>query len=297
MPPQVDLETLVSACAGGGTDRKIACETLVEDNAADKEDSSDDDDAGREAPPDFPPESFWLSKDAELDWFDRNAFLERKESAKGINSNSNPTTAHPNLNPGSNSSSQRFLKSKASLLFGLPKTQKMNYVWKTCSKPANIRLFPAKRTESIGKVVAEPSSPKVSCMGRVRSKRGCRKSLSTGEKPTEDHAETGGDKRRTGFYSRLLSMFRTNRSHKPAKKIEAGPKREEPEPEPGRKSVKAAKMRDVPISAEPVPEPPGLGGMRRLSSARKSECWAAEEIKAAISEAFETERRRGGHNG
>nr|GLL36416.1 uncharacterized protein LOC109181111 [Ipomoea trifida] len=228
MPPQVDLETLVSACAGGGTDRKIACETLVEDTAGDKEDSAGDDDAGREAPPDFPPESFWLSKDAEID-----------------------------------------------------------------CKPANIRLFPAKRTVSIEKVAAEPSSPKVSCMGRVRSKRGCRKSSSTREKPTEDHPETGGEKRRTGFYSRLLSMFRSNRSHKSAKNIKTEPKREEP----GRKSVKATKMRDVPISAEPVAEPPGLGGMRRLSSARKSESWAAEEIKAAISEAFETDRRRASHNG
>lgn len=293
MPPQVDLETLVSACAGGGTDRKIACETLVEDNTVDNEDDADED-AGREAPPDLPPESFWLSKDAEIDWFDRNAFLERKESAKGINLNSNPTAAHPNLNPGSNSSSQRFLKSKASLLFGLPKTQKMNYVWKTCSKPANIRLFPPKRTESVDKVVAEPSSPKVSCMGRVRSKRGCRRSSSTRETPeaAEDQPGTGGDKRKTGLYSRLLSMFRPNRSRKSVKKIETEPA----QPAPIRKSVKAAKMRDVPISAEPVAEPPGLGGMRRLSSARKSESWAAEEIKAAISEAFDTDRRRG-HNG
>ncbi|KAJ0089022.1 hypothetical protein Patl1_32532 [Pistacia atlantica] len=35
--PQVDLETLVSACAGGGScDNKIACETL----ATDKDDNN-----------------------------------------------------------------------------------------------------------------------------------------------------------------------------------------------------------------------------------------------------------------
>ncbi|MCD7452657.1 hypothetical protein HAX54_017717 [Datura stramonium] len=52
-----------------------------------------------ELPTDFPPESFWLSKDAEFDWFDRNAFLDRKQSTKGIGPN---TT---NLNPAKRSES------------------------------------------------------------------------------------------------------------------------------------------------------------------------------------------------
>ncbi|XP_059630127.1 uncharacterized protein LOC132273117 [Cornus florida] len=54
--PQVDLETIVSVC-GGGNDRKIACETLADgDNLRENPDLT-------EVPPDFPPESFWLSKD------------------------------------------------------------------------------------------------------------------------------------------------------------------------------------------------------------------------------------------
>lgn len=270
MPPQVDIETLVSACTGGGgTDRKIACETLAEGDSTEKE-----------VPPDFPPESFCLSKDAELDWVDQNAFLERKESAKGKNTNQ---TTHPNLNPGPNSSSQRFVKPKASLL-GFPKTQKMNYVWKTCSKPASTRLFPPKRSESIERSAAEPGSPKVSCMGRVRSKRGCRKSASARETTAGDRTITGGNNHKIGFYSRLLSMFKSNRRLKPAPKLE--------EPNPDRNIAGGTKKRDGPISVELPSEPPGLGAVRRLSSARKPDSWAAEEIKNAISGSFETERRR-----
>nr|GMD78460.1 Calcium/calmodulin-dependent protein kinase [Ipomoea batatas] len=266
--PQVDLETLVSACAGGGADRKIACETLAVDGAADDKDDSDDEIEEKEViPVDFPPESFWLSKDAEYDWFDRNAFLERKESTKGINPNPTTTTTHPS----SNSGSQRFLKPKASII-GLPKTQKTAYAEskrRTCNKPANIRLFPPRRTESMGKPVAEPSSPKVSCMGRVRSKRRRRRSSSKREKPVE-RSRSGRENRKLGFYSRFVSMFMSDRNHKPAKKVEKERKGEPPVP--ARKSVKTKKAREIPISTEPVAEPPGLGSMnRRYSGGTQSE--------------------------
>ncbi|KAI3801419.1 hypothetical protein L1987_29524 [Smallanthus sonchifolius] len=79
---QVDLEALASVCGVG--DRKITCETLADESQAQAIPES--------TVLDYAPESFWLSKDAEFDWFDRNAFLERKESIKG-NSNS------LNLNP------------------------------------------------------------------------------------------------------------------------------------------------------------------------------------------------------
>ncbi|KAJ8532707.1 hypothetical protein K7X08_015596 [Anisodus acutangulus] len=212
---QVDLETLVSACAGGGNDRKVACETLAGGGGEKPvKDDLDDEEKQPELPPDFPPESFWLSKDAEFDWFDRNAFLDRKQSTKGIGPN---TT---NLNPGSNSSSQRFsstLKTKASII-GFPNTQKSSYVdskRRTC-KPANIRLFPAKRSESTLKAassVNEPSSPNVSCMGRVRSKRGRRRPLEKKSKKIENKSLERSRSRssKTGFCSRLLSIFRSNK--------------------------------------------------------------------------------------
>ncbi|TMW94040.1 hypothetical protein EJD97_010823 [Solanum chilense] len=287
--PQVDLETLVSACAGGGSDRKVACETLADsDGDGEKrvKDDLDDEEKQSEHPPDFPPESFWLSKDAEFDWFDRNAFLDRKQSTKGIGHN-----------PGSNSSSQRFsstLKSKASII-GFPKTQKTSFIdskRRTC-KPANIRLFPAKRSESTLKSasVTEPSSPKVSCMGRVRSKRRSRsrrsseKSKKCEKNSLERSRSNNGEKRKSGFCSRLLSIFRSNRSNKkPARsstdKTLGSKSTTEPiNPLRKSKSVSVGKTRGgAPVSVEPV----GLGGMKRFSSGRRSGSWGGDEINAVV---------------
>ncbi|KAK4730728.1 hypothetical protein R3W88_023716 [Solanum pinnatisectum] len=292
--PQVDLETLVSACAGGGSDRKVACETLADSDDGEKR--VKDEEKQSEHPPDFPPESFWLSKDAEFDWFDRNAFLDRKQSTKGIGPN---TT---NMNPGSNSGSQRFsstLKSKASII-GFPKTQKTSYVdskRRTC-KPANIRLFPAKRSESTLKSasVTEPSSPKVSCMGRVRSKRRSRsrrsseKSKKCEKNSLERSRSNNGEKRKSGFCSRLLSIFRSNRSNKkPArsstdKTLGSKSTTEQIKPLRKSKSVSVGKTRGgAPVSVEPVfTEPAGLGGMKRFSSGRRSESWGGDEINAVV---------------
>ncbi|KAL2509203.1 hypothetical protein Fot_32850 [Forsythia ovata] len=269
--PQVDVEVLVTSCAGGGNDRKIVCETLVDGGVHGYPPKNDD---NPDNSTDMPPESFWVSKDAEYDWIDRNAFYERKESNKG---NSNSANLNSNINPGSNSNSQRYsinLKSKASII-GLPKTQKTTYVdsrRKNC-KPVNIRLFP-KRSESVGKTtisMAEPSSPKVSCMGRVRSKR-CRRrsnSLKKNEKPT-----IGGEKQKSGFYSKLISMFRSRKSHKKQVRSRSGRVEEEPTViEPMRKSV-SIKVREIPISVEPVSEPPALGEMTRFASGRRSDSWA-----------------------
>lgn len=277
---QVDVEVLVTACTGGGNDRKIVCETLVDDGG--DSDPPENDENPNDSPPDFPPESFWLSKDAEYDWFDRHAFYERKESTKG---NSNSANLNSNMNPGSNSNSLRFssnLKSKASII-GLPKTQKTTYVdsrRKNC-KPANIRLFP-KRPESVGKAtvsMAEPSSPKVSCMGRVRSKR-CRcrsNSLKKNEKPV-DKPRIGGEKLKTGFYSKVISMFRSKKGKKRPVKCTGGRVEEEPTvAEPIRKCV-SIRVRNIPISVEPVAEPPSLGDMMRFSSGRRSQSLSAEDI-------------------
>ncbi|KVH94571.1 hypothetical protein Ccrd_003364 [Cynara cardunculus var. scolymus] len=97
---QLDLESLVAGGHG-----KDACETLVVEHGDAPEDPEIPDSTLVEVPADFPPESFWLSKDAEFDWFDRNAFLERKESTRG---NSNSMNLNPNVNPGhSNPNSQR----------------------------------------------------------------------------------------------------------------------------------------------------------------------------------------------
>ncbi|XP_047978069.1 uncharacterized protein LOC125220005 [Salvia hispanica] len=235
--PQVDLETLVAACAGGGNDRKITCETLA----------ADDDNA---ATSDIPPESFWLSKDAEYEWFDRNAFYERKDSTRGNSNSISSSTHHAAASATSNSNPQRSFKS----IIGLPKTQKTAFVEskRRACKPPNIRLFPKRSGSSAGKPTAEPGSPKVSCMGRVRSKRARRRSNSirkTNDKPAE--------KKKTGLYSKVMSLFGSKK-----KAPRSGSRRVmESIHEPARISVS--------VKAPVCSEPPGLGGMTRFASGRR----------------------------
>lgn len=270
---------------GGGGDRKIACETIVGGYGDAAEDYDIPDSTVVEVPPDFPPESFWLSKDAEFDWFDRNAFLERKESTKG---NSNSTNLNPNVNPShSNSNSQRYsmtLKSKPAII-GLPKTQKMTYVEskrRQC-KPANVRLFP-KRSNSIGKsttavLVAEPTSPKVSCIGRVRSKR-CRsrrKSSGQGSQPEKSASQRSGTSRahKAGLMSRITSLFRSE-GHRRKKNGKQSEKVKEPaENSASRRIFVTVK----PVNSEPeTPSaPPALGGMMRFASGRRSASWGGSD--------------------
>ncbi|KAF3441649.1 hypothetical protein FNV43_RR15564 [Rhamnella rubrinervis] len=286
MMPQVDLETLVSACAGGSLDRKIACETLANGEQPREEDSGQS-----ELPPDFPPESFWLSKDAEYDWFDRNAFYERKESTKG---SSNSTNLNPNVHPSSNSNSQRFsanLKSKAAII-GLPKTQKTTFVdaknRKYCK--AGIHLFP-KRSGSVGKSdcpMVEPSSPKVSCMGRVRSKRDrkrrSRKNRPRLSEPPKDRPKPA-ERRKMGFLASFRAIFRSSNRKKRTHEIEEGQHTQLSE-SPPRGSVSRARAfttvdtDDMPSSESLArrsveSEPPSLGGMTKFASGRRSESWEA----------------------
>lgn len=259
--PQVDLDTLVSICSGGG-DCKIACEPLPAHAAGEQPlDDSDDDEEKKPdlpQPTDSPPESFWLSRDAEFDWFDRNAFYERKDSGKGSNS----ANLNPNLNPHpNNSSSQRFsknLKAKAKII-GLPKTQKASYVdanRRNCKKkPANARFF-----NSNNKALVEPSSPKVSCMGRVRSKRG-RKKVRSDDKKAVEKSSRGVERSRTGLYGRFMAIFRSKRRTGPPPPVE-----------------ESAPRRSVEVRSSFRGEPPGLGGMTRFASGRRSaSSWAGDE--------------------
>lgn len=289
---QVDLETLVSACAGGSNDRKIACETSADDHNTDPPESH----------PDSPPESFWLSRDAEHDWFNHHAAVyERNESTKG---NSNSTNLNPNSN--SNSNSQRFslnLKAKAGIL-GLPKPQKSSFVDAKNlrnHKPSNITLFP-KRTVSVGKSVSshvEPSSPKVSCIGRVRSKRDRNRKLKSPRQPSSN-AETSTVKdkpartgKKLGFFKSFSAIFRSTQKDKPERKTDPPALNSTAPHTMSRSQSKArdstASVNDVSfaesISRNSVSEsePPGLGGMMRFTSGRRSESWGVGDSEIHVS--------------
>ncbi|XLU46931.1 uncharacterized protein LOC107626386 [Arachis ipaensis] len=286
--PQVDLESLVSACAGGSSDRKVACETIA----------GDDDTADWP-----PPESIWLSGEAEFDWLDRNAVVyERKESTKG-------SSVFATSNPGSNNNSQRFsknlMKSKAAII-GLPKSQKSAFADASQSRrihhnrQGNARLFP-KRSASVGKsdsavVVYEPSSPKVSCIGRVRSNRNRRlrtrqRSISSS---TAAAAATStvtiarqkscrSGRRKTGFFESLRAIFRSGRRGKPVQKPDpssedSSTKKKKNKRSNSRKSrgdgSNKAIQNDESFNESVSIEPPGLGSLNRFASGRRSESWS-----------------------
>lgn len=213
-----------------------------------------------------PPESFWLSKDSEFDWFDRNAFLERKESTKGnTNSNVNPSY--------SKSNSQKFsvnLKSKPAII-GLPKTQKNTHVDST-RRPANVRLFP-KRSSSGKRTVTEPSSPKVSCIGRVRSKRCPNRRRSSTPAPataTVNKPAKITNQQKTSLISRITSLFRSDGDRRKKNKKSSVKVNEQSENSYSRRNT----VKPVNSEPETPPEPPVLGGMNRFASGRRSVAWS-----------------------
>ncbi|KAK1389654.1 Serine/arginine-rich SC35-like splicing factor [Heracleum sosnowskyi] len=255
--PSVNLE---SAFASFRTTsgRRVACEPL------------DGDDHSTIVAADALPESFWISKDAEFDWVDRNAFLERKESTRGNTMSSTQ----------SNSNSQRFSqnlksKSKTAALIGLPKTQTNSFCEKRRCK--NIRLFPPKRPESVGKSTAqmnEPSSPKVSCIGRVRSKRYCRKPEKKGEKPVV-RSEPDREEKRIGFCGGFLSVFRSERRRCDGVVVKGDDLSVKSSCH--RRKNTSKRCENIIVSDEPVVEPAGLGGMKRFVSGRRTESWGEVE--------------------
>ncbi|GER33732.1 RING/U-box superfamily protein [Striga asiatica] len=256
---QADIETLGPA---GPDNRDITTRQAAVVGGTAINGSVTDDRAAGASEPDFPPESLLLPKDAEHDWFDRNAVYERKDSTRG---NSNP-------NSMSGSNSQRSsAKSKASII-GLPRTQKAAFAdskWRTC-KAANAGLFPKRENTTVTE--AEPGSPKVSCMGRVRSMSGRRRANPPGtEGTTAEKSGIGGGERRSGFCAKVMRVFCFNNgSRKPFRsgsgKVVEGPEEEE---EPPRRSA-IWEQKEFPAGGETAGDPPGLGGMVRFRSGRRS---------------------------
>ncbi|KAE8731112.1 putative Glutaredoxin family protein [Hibiscus syriacus] len=270
--PQCNLETLVSPC-----DNNIVCETLTT--------TEGDSSGGRlhkaekpleeDIPPDFPPESFLLTKDAELDWVDSYAFYERKNSQKR-NSFSNSKNLNPNLNSVPNSQRFSLRKSKPSIL-GLSKLQKSCFADaknRKSSKPENSRLFP-QRSGSVKSdpPVVEPSSPKVSCMGRVRSKRDRNRRL---KKNRQKSAGVETVKKKTtragsGFFSSFRAIFGCNGK---AREPHTFP---ETVSSPGDSSIRSrlpADAGDATLSSGTgIAEsgPVNIGGMKRFASGRRTE--------------------------
>lgn len=149
-------------------------EVSVEDLESNKDDSNDDDhklDSLRvveQANPDSgnPPDSFWVAEDEEVDWFNHNAFMQRKGSLKVILSRK--------LDPSSQRPVSVNQKPKTSII-GLPnhamtggdgrRNQRLGNNGKLMFRS---RSVPGENRVGHG---SEPGSPRVSCMGKVGSRR------------------------------------------------------------------------------------------------------------------------------
>ncbi|XP_013689836.2 uncharacterized protein LOC106393710 [Brassica napus] len=215
------------------------------------------------SPIDFPQESYSLSKEAQLEWFNENAFFERKESQKG--------NCFPAQSTNTNSSSQMIsLKSKTSVI-RLPKPQKtcFNEVKKRRNCRIAKTLMIPKRFGSLLKSdpsLSEPGSPK-----RHKSVR----TDSLKDKPVMV--------KKPGFFASVRAIFRTGGGcksltasgvHAPYKEAIAPSRRssdirgqlppeEDEKSSPPRMSTGSRKYID---GEEPVL--PGLGGMTRFTSGR-----------------------------
>lgn len=161
---------------------------------------------------DLPPESFWIPKDSEQEWFDENATIQRKTSMKlGFFGKSNDHHSKSFSHRCFSSMLNQHQNPKSSSLFALPNPHK------TSSADGNhrqnkipSRLFRS-RSEPGRKGAtnaSEPGSPKVSCTGRVRSKK-----------------DRGV---RTGFWKKLRAIFKirpraksvANVNNEPASRLE-----------------------------------------------------------------------------
>ncbi|XP_077235757.1 uncharacterized protein LOC143877535 [Tasmannia lanceolata] len=247
--PHVDLETLM--CGG---DRKIVCETLID---------------GHPLPeiPDLPAESFRLRKDEEIDWVDRNAVFERKQSTKGGNSNSiSNTNSHPN----SGSASQRFyshLKSKASIL-GLPKLPDSGQLCqhlRRSYRPASIRFFP-KQSGKSAVTEMEPASPKVSCIGRVRPKE---KKKGRRQKDKKKATEELPAPEKKKFWASFRAVFRLGCRHRGAVECDD----ESPAGYSTGNKIPAVGAKIQAKEPEPESDPPDLAGLKRFASGRRTGSW------------------------
>ncbi|KAI3974761.1 hypothetical protein MKX01_037557 [Papaver californicum] len=243
----------------------------------------------RSSSDDCPPNSINLKKEEELDWLSKTGGLfERNHSTKPSPSRS---ISHSR---SSSSASQRFftnLKLKASII-GLPKPQSSCFVAggrRNCKStvPTKSRLFFPKRSrsKSSSSVLpsSEPSSPKVSCIGRVRSTKESfvaksrifkfRNSIRSVDDESKKNSPSSSSSKpqKTGFWSNLRSVFRIGGKKKNLSSVDSKKNSKSP-------SEKVAVVGELKNKGPAVSEPPTLGGLKRFTSGRKSESWGGSEL-------------------
>ncbi|RZC76669.1 hypothetical protein C5167_000816 [Papaver somniferum] len=239
---------------------------------------------------DYPPNSISLKKEEELDWLSKTGGLfERNHSTK-------PSPSRSISHSRSSSASQRFftsLKSKASVI-GLPKPQTSCFVvtgggGRRNSKstvPTKSRLFFPKRSRSKSSSSApplsEPSSPKVSCIGRVRSTKESfvaksrsfrfRNSIRSVDDESKKNSPSSSSKpHKTGFWSSVRSVFRIGSGKK--KNLSGLDSNSNSKKKISKSASEKVVSGELKNKGPAVSEPPSLGGLKRFTSGRKSGSW------------------------
>lgn len=273
MPQVADLEALVC----GGDDGKVACEnSLPVDSpvAASPAKGTDE-----------PAESFRLSFKDEIDWVDRNAapFFDRDDSTKEV---TNPkSVAHHHFsgnlgtNPRANSTSQRFAGKPKAPIIALP--NKLRHSGYLGHSRRHAPIFPKKGQQGIKPAAPEfePTSPKVSCMGRVLSDRDRRRCRRRTPKPTPAPAPSATSRtERAGFWKAICGISCFHRPRRSAAVDDDGL--------PSSRTTTTATTTTTKEGSTPrggadeeAATPPagmGLGAMKRFTSGRRSESWADE---------------------
>ncbi|CAA7050319.1 unnamed protein product [Microthlaspi erraticum] len=257
--PQVDLEAFVSSvCA----DRKISCESTLA--VAEDPDTRPYyyNNNSVVSPTDYPPESYSLSKDAQLEWLSDNAFFDRKDSQRGH-------SANLNSNPNSNPSSQRFLlKSKASII-GLPKPPKTCFneakQRRNCGRNDKNRVILKRvgsRMKSNPNSLLEPSSPIVSCIGRVRSRRERSRRM---RRQKSGRPEKANRVKKPGFLASFRAIFRIGGGCKNASSS-SGTHTSPSRTQDIRSRLPTENVEEVVVDLVV----PGLGDMARFASGRRA---------------------------
>ncbi|XP_039125856.1 uncharacterized protein LOC120261903 [Dioscorea cayenensis subsp. rotundata] len=241
---QMDLETLVRGGSG-----RVACETVIAGAPPDTTAAVMAED------PDFPPESFTIPFGDEIEWVDLNAVYERDDSTKG---NTNPKAQHSNVTATTDhriSNSKRFsgnLKPKAPIIALPNKIQHSGYLGRSSRRPASGRTF-IKKGRRAGEAEREPGSPKVSCFGKVRSER---------ERQRGTIPQRGGGR---GFWMSFFCCAGGDR----------GSSAEFLEEKHSASSWR--KPSSLPTTMAAAAPAPGLAGMKRFESGRRSASWGGDE--------------------
>ncbi|KAJ6796802.1 Uncharacterized protein M6B38_220335 [Iris pallida] len=223
--------------------------------------------------PNLPPESVRVPIHSIGGVYERDDSAKESTNPKSNNNNNNPNANAKVATGGSRSASQRGTNLKAEgPIIGLP--GRIRHVSCSVSRrpppsSTSSRIFPKKK-----KAVpeSEPTSPKVSCFGKVSSDR----------EQVERKDKRRDPNRRPGWWAHLAAFFLScacgggggGGGGRRRKLLDD----DGTEAKSANGKIKSTTPAATRLAAVPAEEPPvpGLGGMKRFASGRRSTAWVSE---------------------